>query len=395
MREMLISNIAFAALIALYLLWLKRMTFFSLNRVYLLSVAIFSLLLPLIQYSNIIAETEVKMAIKYQLPLIEIGREMEQSGVWMWIFTLYFIGFVISLSHFIHGLYTAYVRLKGDNIKSQSDAFTIFKYVHVDEGLPPETRMMIHSHEMVHATQNHTIHLLIYAILRVVWWFNPFVYIAFQEVSLNHEFLADEVVLKNHGTDYQHTLLNWAMDAKVLTFAHGFQAKSQIKNRIVMMNKKRTAAMAKLSYAAVIPVAAALIWMSSCAEHGGIPDQNTKEVSARDMMLPNDQSTKSAGEVDQLPQFPGGHDRLVQYFQDNFIYPERLKEMDVEGTVYVAFVVNTDGSLAEFDVEKSTNPELEQPALDFLQKMPSWIPGKIEEKPVKVRMVLPVKYSLS
>jgi periplasmic protein TonB len=95
-----------------------------------------------------------------------------------------------------------------------------------------------------------------------------------------------------------------------------------------------------------------------------------------------------------MPEFPGGQVALNKYLANNIRYPEIAKEMGIEGTVYIGFVIETDGSVSNVVVKKSVHPSVDAEAKRVVMQMPKWSPGKQNGKPVRVRMVTPVKFRL-
>ncbi|GEM_PF-2283853 len=93
--------------------------------------------------------------------------------------------------------------------------------------------------------------------------------------------------------------------------------------------------------------------------------------------------------VNVKPQFPGGEDQLNKWLKANLMYPAAAAENRQEGRVIVRFVVYADGSIGEIQIRKSVNPALDKEALRVINRMPNWIPGKLDDEPV------PVWYSLS
>ncbi|MCK4748441.1 MAG: energy transducer TonB, partial [Bacteroidales bacterium] len=84
---------------------------------------------------------------------------------------------------------------------------------------------------------------------------------------------------------------------------------------------------------------------------------------------------------------------LKTYIYSNLEYPEALKKKGISGEVYVQFLVSTSGKIEEIQVARSTHKEFESPALEAFKDMPDWIPGMQRRKPVKVRVVIPVRFS--
>ncbi len=92
------------------------------------------------------------------------------------------------------------------------------------------------------------------------------------------------------------------------------------------------------------------------------------------------------------PEYPGGKESLIKYLHENIRYPEDAKENNIQGKVYVQFVVFKDGHLADFKILKGVYLSMDREALRTVSQMPNWIPGKNNGKDVNVRMVLPVNF---
>src|SRR5690606_35976175 len=118
----------------------------------------------------------------------------------------------------------------------------------------PEMHDMVLRHERVHKKQWHSLDVLLFAFARIFSWFNPFVHLAAREIRLNHEFIADECSHRDFGTDYQYAILNQVMETRIFPLTNSFFSKSLIKNRIIMMNKKRSKLSSMAAYTLAIPV---------------------------------------------------------------------------------------------------------------------------------------------
>ncbi|MFK8039145.1 MAG: energy transducer TonB [Crocinitomicaceae bacterium] len=94
------------------------------------------------------------------------------------------------------------------------------------------------------------------------------------------------------------------------------------------------------------------------------------------------------------PEFPGGEIEMIKFIQENFEYPEIAREMGEQGTVYVQFVVNQDGSIIEEKVIKGVSSSIDKEALRVVKRMPKWKPGEQAGKPVRVRYTMPIKARL-
>ena len=99
--------------------------------------------------------------------------------------------------------------------------------------------------------------------------------------------------------------------------------------------------------------------------------------------------------VEQQPEFPGGMQALMKFLRDNIQYPRISRENNSQGKTYVNFVVNTDGSIQDVEVMKSSGDVyLDKEAIRVVKTMPKWNPGKQAGKAVRVRFTLPVSFRL-
>lgn len=108
---------------------------------------------------------------------------------------------------------------------------------------------------------------------------------------------------------------------------------------------------------------------------------------------------KSSEEVfgdvaEQMPSFPGGDRKLMEYLSENIRYPEECEEICVQGRVIVSFIVEKDGSISNVKVAKSLDPLLDKEAVRVVSGMPKWIPGRQNGVAVRVRYIIPVTFRL-
>jgi periplasmic protein TonB len=104
-----------------------------------------------------------------------------------------------------------------------------------------------------------------------------------------------------------------------------------------------------------------------------------------------------------MPQFPGGENARIEYMINNVKYPAIAKEKGVEGTVYISFVIEKDGSISNTNVirrilnVKGVGPaekSLDAEAIRVVSAMPKWIPGSQGGKHVRVQFTMPIKFKL-
>lgn len=98
--------------------------------------------------------------------------------------------------------------------------------------------------------------------------------------------------------------------------------------------------------------------------------------------------------VEQMPMFPGGDRKLMEYLASSIQYPLECKESCIQGRVIVTFVVERDGSISHAKVAKSLDPRLDAEALRVVNAMPKWIPGRQNGVTVAVKYTIPVTFRL-
>lgn len=98
--------------------------------------------------------------------------------------------------------------------------------------------------------------------------------------------------------------------------------------------------------------------------------------------------------VEVMPEFRGGAEALQRYLAEQVQYPATARESQIEGTVYISFVVEADGSISEVEIVRSVHPLLDAEARRVIESMPRWIPGKQNNLAVRVRFTLPISFRL-
>jgi len=99
--------------------------------------------------------------------------------------------------------------------------------------------------------------------------------------------------------------------------------------------------------------------------------------------------------IEVRPEFKGGDENLYKYIKNNIKYPKKAKKKDIQGQVYVSFVVEKDGSINEIAIKKGVHELLDQEAMRIVQNMPAWSPGNQNGKPIRVQFVLPIIFKLN
>ncbi|HLO91749.1 MAG TPA: TonB family protein [Lentimicrobium sp.] len=98
--------------------------------------------------------------------------------------------------------------------------------------------------------------------------------------------------------------------------------------------------------------------------------------------------------VEEVPKFPGGDDARNKYLNSKIKYPKEAINQKIEGTVFINFIVEPDGSISNAKVLRGIDRRLDEIALAAVKSMPAWEPGKMKGKPVPVQFNVPIKFSL-
>ena len=99
--------------------------------------------------------------------------------------------------------------------------------------------------------------------------------------------------------------------------------------------------------------------------------------------------------VEKMPEFKGGQLALRKYIATNMDYPVVAQENDIQGTVYIRFVVKKNGKVGEVQLQRGVDPLLDEEAIRVIKTLPDFSPGKQGGKPVNVWFSVPVKFKLN
>lgn len=99
--------------------------------------------------------------------------------------------------------------------------------------------------------------------------------------------------------------------------------------------------------------------------------------------------------VEELPAFPGGEDARIRFLANNIIYPAEAGNSGIQGTVYVTYIIEKDGSVSNAGILRGIHPAIDREAVRVIESMPAWKPGKQNGKPVRVRINTPIRFTIS
>lgn len=327
-------------------------------------------------------------------------------------------------------------------LNKASGPFSFFHWIFVHpESHTQEELAEILTHEQTHAHQLHSADIMFSELICIACWFNPFIWLMKREIRNNLEYMADQRVLQT-GYDYkvyQYHLLGLAHNKAAATLYNSFNV-LPLKNRIKMMNKKRTKEIGRTKYLLFLPLAALLLIISNIEAVarttknftreviqtveksteqvtkavGQIPEQATVEEVTIPKEIPADiditdkdpsaimQKVNTEDDddifdvVEEMPVFPGGQTGLMEFIAKNLRYPVKAQKEGIQGRVIARFIVEKDGSVSNLAVaRRSASSELDAEAIRVLSTMPKWTPGKQRGKEVRVKYTVPIAFKLS
>ncbi len=413
------------ALSLFYLLYraaLRRETHFTLNRIYLLLAALASLLLPLAK-ANIFGNAAMPATTMIVLDTIFInGSDVQQMaqqhlGIFQILTGIYLLGviflslrLVIKLAQLFRLIHRSEMTSYGSwhlvVMEEEMAPFSFFNYLFIHRTeMESEQLETIVPHEQVHWRQLHSADLLLAELLTIFQWFNPFVWLYRKSLETVHEYLADEGVLRKgyEPINYQNLLLVQASGVSAFGFANHFNH-SLIKTRIIMMTKNKSRRRSQLKVLLAVPLTLLLIAAFTYSLPAGEVVQKIS-LSATEFSQPVSTFAGAVPDtlsperqvypvVDHMPKFPGGDAARMKYLQENIVYPESVRKAGEQGIVYVTFVVEADGQITNVKVLRGLGEALDKSALDAINGMPVWEPGKKDGEAVAVQFTMPIKFTL-
>lgn len=424
MLYLLQVNVGLILFYALYKLVCTRDTFFRSRRFILIVSLVLPFILPFIDVREWLESRDRMIMLTHfdysaVLPEIVVGSEAVETGnrvfvLSEWIGYLYLAGVLVLLVRLViqaFSLYRLIVRMPEKEINGvcvkclndPSGPFSFFGWIFMNPAAVKEDEISeILTHEMAHVRQHHSVDVLLAEMVSICCWMNPFAWLLKREVRLNLEFLADRKVMEaGFATkSYQYHLLGLAYNHKY-GLSNNFNF-SHLKQRIIMMNKKKSNAAGHIKYALfVLPAFALLVAGNiSCSQDASQTEDAKEEVvapvSPEAKEAPADSTAKEEVFMvaEQMPEYPGGMKEMLKFLQENVKYPENAMKNNVQGRVIVQFVVEKDGTPTEFKVARSVDPDLDAEALRVLQTMPKWKPGMQRGKIVRVKFTVPVSFKL-
>lgn len=294
------SGVSLTFFSIIYVLFLRKETFFKINRWFLLGSVLFSVILPILKF-KVFNPQPVMLS---EITVTPYRNMMEAITVYSHGFSgnveqailsttlliyIYLAGVAFFFGRFLFRILQILLIIRKNEVKNsggfkmvllekETSPFSFLKYVFVSQSLLQNSGYdkMI-AHEIEHVKQGHSLDVIILEMLTVFQWFNPFMWMLNRAIRENHEFLADQAVLTSGVTRgyYKKLLLDQFVGGQ-LVIANNFNT-SLIKNRIKMMSKIKSPKYAISKIVFGVLVAVALVIAFACEQEESIVVEQPEE----------------------------------------------------------------------------------------------------------------------
>ena len=436
------SSVCLVLFYLFFRLLLSKETFHRFNRMALLGVLFFSLLIPCIEVTTrhqvevqqaVLSIEQLLLMAELETTPANVGAVQETPTIsWVQIVLLvYLAGILFLVCRNIYSLICLFRLVHSGKheklekgvtlvVHNQEIApFSWMKYIVISRKDLEENGREILIHEMAHIHHRHSVDLLVADICIFFQWFNPGAWLLKQELQNIHEYEADETVINEgvNAKEYQLLLIKKAVGTRLYSMANSFNH-SKLKKRITMMLKEKSNPWARLKYLYVLPLAAIAVTAFARPEISEKMEeisavkvndlaeivqekvlQDTVKVSKdekKDALVVTGVKSKEEEEivifevVEQMPEYPGGMSALQKYLSEKIAgSPMKGK---AGGRVMVGFTVAETGKIKDVRVLQSDEASLNQEAERIVSEMPDWIPGKQRGRPVPVKYTVPIRF---
>ena len=436
------SSVCLVLFYLFFRLLLSKETFHRFNRMALLGVLFFSLLIPCIEVTTrhqvevqqaVLSIEQLLLMAELEATPANVGAVQETPTIsWVQIVLLvYLAGILFLVCRNIYSLICLFRLVHSGKheklekgvtlvVHNQEIApFSWMKYIVISRKDLEENGREILIHEMAHIHHRHLVDLLVADICIFFQWFNPGAWLLKQELQNIHEYEADETVINEgvNAKEYQLLLIKKAVGTRLYSMANSFNH-SKLKKRITMMLKEKSNPWARLKYLYVLPLAAIAVTAFARPEISEKMEeisavkvndlaeivqekvlQDTVKVSKdekKDALVVTGVKSKEEEEivifevVEQMPEYPGGMSALQKYLSEKIAgSPMKGK---AGGRVMVGFTVAETGKIKDVRVLQSDEASLNQEAERIVSEMPDWIPGKQRGRPVPVKYTVPIRF---
>lgn len=384
------SGISLSLFALVYFLFLRRETFFNVNRWFLLVSVGFSAILPILHIpfytpqATVLPEVTVTPYINLLSSVTIYGTALSHGAEqfvlnYSMLGYVYLVGVVIFAGIFLLRIYQI-IRLIAQNrivsegkirlvvLDREISPFSFLNYIFVSKDLQNTKgweKMLEHERQHIH--QGHTFDVLVLEFIAVIQWFNPFFWMFRRALRENHEFLADQAVI-SHGTApswYKQILINQYVGDQII-IANNFNY-SLIKTRIKMMSKIKSRKITHVKILIGFVMAASLIAVFACEQKESVKAE--KDLNVSSVTLVTD------GHPLQISGDAAGIDKLKQIITESDDY--ELKPDSVTGQLKIASKNNKVGEVTVTTIGQKQSVDANDQLFFIVEEMPDFPGGQL------------------
>lgn len=303
------SSVWLTGFALVYTLFLRNERFFTLNRTYLVSGILFSIIFPLFTWRYTVVLPMVPATEVSEPQVSGMVAAEESFSAQNALLYFYLSGIILLLIRTIRQTLPVLRIIRKSETHQYNSAklirtadypasFSFFTFVFVNPSVSDTETNEIVNHEMEHIRQKHWIDLLLFEILRTMQWFNPMIWLYGHYIRQNHEYLADQRALQRSSDPaiYRAALLNQMFGGPVISLANSFNY-SINKKRFSMMKQTISSPIRKLKLLLILPLIAGVFYAFATPEYKFATTQN--EPAAEQGSAPDHTRTVKGKVVDE------------------------------------------------------------------------------------------------
>ena len=408
-----------AITMVVWLFWyvfLRKITNFSLLRVFLIGGLTLSMFMPLVvpflQSKLVLYSVNFGLTASYTLSEVVILYGKNSFDWWRLFSIIYILISIFFIIRFVIQLVRIAILISNNKIKrleglsivehqENISPFSFMNYCFLNPSLVPNDKVDgVIVHERAHSRELHSIDILLFEISGFFQWFNPFYWLLRKALVEVHEYQADSTAIRSkidpHA--YLDAIVSIAFHGIALPVGNNFNKSLTLKRlAMISITKQSKGAIVKLAIALIVslPIIIAL----SC-DKTAEPATASQEVEAlQSPPPPPPKSGDYEGEVfvrvEEMPGFDGGtSEKFREYIAQNLKYPEEAASKKIEGRVFVSFIVEKDGTVTNVRIVRGVDPILDNEAIRVVESSPKWTPGKQRGELVRTTFTFPITFVL-
>ena len=130
----------------------------------------------------------------------------------------------------------------------------------------------------------------------------------------------------------------------------------------------------------------------ACKDANSQPQKEVVDTQEHKSVSSEPQDPINPGVIAEMPEFPGGMEKLIQFIEENTHLPKCVTDGKVQGRSVIEMVVEKDGTLSDFKVVRSLHKDCDSEAIRVLKSMPRWKPARLRGKTVRMQYTVPVQF---